>query len=213
MLTRLLGNLRHPKGFLGALLARMMNVGHGPMTQHVLRHLGIKEGDLALDIGCGGGEAIARMAAAGAIVYGVDLSPTSVRVARAKNRAAIAEGRVRIEQANVDALPFGENMFDWVTAFETVYFWDNIQTNFSHILRALKPGGHFAVVLEAYRENGETKNFPALFSRLDLTLYSLEDLRGFAETAGFEETSSFKGGKSNWLCFFAESSYKKGARL
>lgn len=201
MFTRLLDNFRHPRGFLGALLARMMNVGHGPMTRQALRRLDIKEGDVALDIGCGGGEAVARMAAAGAIVYGIDLSPTSVQVARAKNRIAIAEGRVHIGQANVDALPFGENMFDWVTAFETVYFWENIQTNFSHILRALKPGGRFVVVLEAYRENDETKNFPALFSSLKLNLYSVEDLRGFAETAGFGEASSFKGGKSHWLCF------------
>ena len=201
MFKRLLDNFRHPKGFLGALLARLMNVGHGPMTDQTLQRLGIQKGDVVLDIGCGGGEAVARMAAAGAIAYGIDLSPTSVQVARAKNRAAVAEGRVRIEQANVDALPFGENMFDLVTAFETVYFWDNIQTNFSHILLTLKPGGRFAVVLEAYRENGETKNFPAIFSSLKLNLYSVEDLRGFAETAGFTETSSFKGGKSNWLCF------------
>ncbi len=201
MFTRLLDNLRHPKGFPGALLARMMNVGHGPMTRQALQRLGIQKGDVALDIGCGGGEAVARMAAAGAIVYGIDLSPTSVQVTRAKNRAAIAKGRVHIEQANVDALPFGENIFDWVTAFETVYFWENIQTNFTHILRALKPGGRFAVVLEAYRENGETKNFSPLFRSLKLNLYSAEDLRGFAETAGFGETSSFKGGKSHWLCF------------
>ena len=206
MLTRLLNNFRHPKGFVGALLARMMNVGHRSMTRQALRRLGIKEGDVALDIGCGGGEAIALMAAAGATVYGIDLSPTSVEVARAKNRAAIAEGRVHIEQACVDAAPFGENMFEGVTAFETVYFWDNLQTGFSHPLRMLKPGGWFAVVLEAYLENGTKKNCPALFNGLHLNLYSAEDLRGFAERAGFAETSFFKGGKSNWLCFCCRKS-------
>lgn len=202
MLARILDNFRQPKGITGRLIAGMMNVGHGPMTSQVLQHFEIKEGDVALDIGCGGGGAIAKMAALGATVHGIDYSSVSVATAIAKNRAAVDKGLVRIEQANVDDMAFEENMFDWVTAFETIYFWNNIEDSFSRILRVLKPGGSFVIALEAYLENGKKINSPAMLDSLNLTLYSAGMLRGLAETAGYVECESFKGeGQVAWLCF------------
>lgn len=200
MLTRFLDNFRQPRGIAGRLIAGMMNIGHGPMTRQVLDSLGMKQGDAALDIGCGGGAAIAEMAARGAIVYGIDHSPVSVRAALRKNRANVDKGVVHIRTANVDNLPFAENMFDWVTAFETIYFWNNIEDNFSGILRVLKPGGRFVIALEAYLENGKKIHSPAILDSLNLRLYSAETLRDMAGAAGYVECASFKGG-NGWLCF------------
>ena len=201
MFRQFMENFRQPKGLTGALVTRMMNVGHGAMTGQVLERLALEKGDTVLDIGCGGGGAIARMAALGATVYGIDYSPVSVRTAERTNRAAIREGRVRIQVASVDDLPFSEAMFDWVTAFETVYFWKNIQDNFSGVLSVLKPGGHFAIAVDAYMEDGEKKNSPSAFDSLNLALYSAEALQAFAESAGFEACASFKGAEGAWLCF------------
>lgn len=49
---------------------------------------------------------------------------------------------------DVGALPYGDGAFDLVTAFETVYFWPDLEKAFQEILRTLKPGGRFLLVCE-----------------------------------------------------------------
>ena len=48
---------------------------------------------------------------------------------------------------------FGDGAFDPATAVETVYFWRDKEAAFREIFRVLKPGGLFAVILEAV-DNG-----------------------------------------------------------
>ena len=199
MAAKLLNNFRKPQGVVGGILASVMNVGHGPMTRGVLERLRVRPEDAVLDIGCGGGGAVALMAATGATVVGVDYSETSARVAARKNSRAIREGRVRIQVADVDSLPFAPDSFSLVTAFETVYFWKNIERNFQDICGLLRPGGRFAVAVEAYLEGGKKMHCPALFNDLEMSLYSAEDLSGIAAGAGFAEIVTFKGG-NGWLC-------------
>ena len=38
-------------------------------------------------------------------------------------------------------MPFEDGLFDFATAFETVYFWPGIEHCFSEVYRILKPGG------------------------------------------------------------------------
>lgn len=42
------------------------------------------------------------------------------------NRRAIEEGRCQVVHASVATLPFPAEVFDLVTAFETVYFWPDL---------------------------------------------------------------------------------------
>lgn len=46
------------------------------------------------------------------------------------------------------ALPFEEASFDLVSAFETVYFWPDLNRGFREVFRVLAPGGRFLVVCE-----------------------------------------------------------------
>lgn len=201
MLTTFLNNLRKPKGFTGRIAIAAMNVGHGRMTRGALDLLGVRPGSVTLDIGCGGGGAVARMAAMGARVFALDYSETAVAAAKRKNNKAIRQGRVTVEQGTVDELPYEDNMFDLVTAFETVYFWKNIQNNFKDVFRILKPGGRFAVIVEAYMENGKKVNSPALFDSLKLNLYSAEDFQAMAREAGFSGFAVLGKGSGSWKCF------------
>jgi hypothetical protein len=56
-----------------------------------------------------------------AISRGSNYSEQSVAVSRKKNRANLGE-RCHIRQGTVSRLPYGDSVFDVVTAFETVYF-------------------------------------------------------------------------------------------
>lgn len=204
MLRRFMANFRKPEGFLGGVIAGMMNWGHGPMTREVVKLLGVKPDDVVLDIGCGGGGAIALMAEAGARVYGIDYSDVSVRKSLAKNGAAVRAGRVSVEKADVGALPYPAATFSLVTAFETVFFWDGIQGCFERIRAVLKPGGRFAVVVEAWKKEDGAINCPEVFRRnLAMNFYSADELRDLLLAAGFGAVEVLKGERGNWLCVTA----------
>jgi 2-polyprenyl-3-methyl-5-hydroxy-6-metoxy-1,4-benzoquinol methylase len=123
-------NMRKPEGKLGNIQLKSMNKEHTPVSLWGLKHLNISPDDVILDIGCGGGMNINRMAQSAKKVYGVDYSIESVNLSKEVNQDLIREGRVEVHEGNVMDLPFGDNSFDIVTAFETVYFWPDIVKSF-----------------------------------------------------------------------------------
>lgn len=142
-------NMRKPKGKLGQIQLKSMNKEHTPVSLWGLKHLDIKADDIILDIGCGGGININRMAKHAKKIYGVDYSMDSVKVSREVNRQEIYGGKVEVTHGDVQSLPFDDETFDIVTAFETVYFWPNIEKCFGEVKRVLKPGGIFLIGTES----------------------------------------------------------------
>lgn len=142
-------NMRKPKGKLGNIQLKSMNKEHTPVSLWGLKHLDIKEDDIILDVGCGGGINIKRMAEKAKKVYGVDYSIESVKLSREVNRQGIYDGKVEVMNGNVQKLPFDDETFDIVTAFETIYFWPDIEKCFGEVKRVLKPGGVFLIGMES----------------------------------------------------------------
>ncbi len=54
--------------------------------------------------------------------------------------------RCEILQGSADTLPFTDGQLDFVTAFETVFFWKDIERGFKEVRRVLKDGAAFAIV-------------------------------------------------------------------
>ncbi|MGI6152981.1 MAG: class I SAM-dependent methyltransferase [Christensenellaceae bacterium] len=148
MIKGLAKNFKKPRGFFGTVVLNRMNKGHEPLTKWALDFVSIGSETIILDVGCGGGNAVFLMSQQSKQVYGVDYAKASVRKSRQKNAAAIAAGNVEIRQASVSSLPFEENTFDLVTAFETIYFWPDLPKDFLEIKRVLKPGGQFMAVFQ-----------------------------------------------------------------
>lgn len=192
MWKKLIDNCRKPSGILGGFMIGMMNMGHGDLIRNGLAQCSLAPGQTVLDIGCGGGYAISRMAERAEQVYGVDYSPVSVKKSLAKNKRAVKEGRVHVLLSSVDHMPFQCGMFDLITAFETIYFWRDIRENFRRIHELLKPGGEFFIALEAYIENGEAVNLPSPFRNLEMSLYSIPELENLLACAGFASVSALR---------------------
>jgi len=112
---------RKPKGPLGRLLLSAMNASHSKLTDWGLGHVSIGKPNTILDVGCGGGGTVRKLAriASEGKVYGIDFSEESVAVSRRTNERAITAGRVEIRRASVSRLPFPDRMFDLVTAVNT----------------------------------------------------------------------------------------------
>src|SRR5262249_6927386 len=96
-----LNEVRRPSRWIGRFFAWSMNQSHSPLTGWGLTHVPIEKSFTILDVGCGGGRTIARLAerATEGKVYGIDYADGSVAVARATNAKAIAAGRGDVRHA------------------------------------------------------------------------------------------------------------------
>lgn len=182
-------NMRKPKGKLGNIQLKSMNKEHTPLALWNLKHLDIKPDDIVLDVGCGGGININRMAEKAKKVYGVDYSIESVKLSREVNRDLIGQGKVEVLEGDVQSLPFEDNTFDIITAFETVYFWPNIEKSFGEVKRVLKTGGTFMMGMES---NG-SDNLPMKISKklIDMEVYSDDELTGFLKANDYSNITVY----------------------
>lgn len=171
-----------PSSLMGRILLRSMNIGHGRLHQWGLKAAGIQLTDRVLDVGCGGGKAISRiLEETRREVAGIDHSPEAVKTARSVNRAAVSSGRLRIVESSVESLPFRDGFFDVVTAFETTYFWPELQAGLTEIRRVLSPGGRLVIA----NEFADRASAGAWADRLNMHVPDSEALTGAAYEAGF----------------------------
>jgi cyclopropane fatty-acyl-phospholipid synthase-like methyltransferase len=111
------------------------------VTDWGLRHVSIRPDNTILDIGCGGGRTVARLAeeCTAGKVYGVDYSETSVTASCKTNSAAIAHGGVEVRHGSVSQLPFPEGMFDLITAVETHFWWPDLPGDVREVFASASP--------------------------------------------------------------------------
>ena len=205
LLSKIFSNTRKPEGFFGKMMVNGMNGGgHAQMANWALSSVQIKEDGQILDIGCGGGANIARLLqrAPKGMVQGIDYSSVSVAKSSKVNAKAIAEGRCKVQEASVVKLPFGENAFDLVTAFETIYFWPNIEHCFGEVKRVLKPGGQFVIVNESDGSGPMDAKWESLIEGMHT--YKPEEIRLHLSNAGFKAIDIQKDEAKRWLMVTVE---------
>lgn len=194
--------VRKPSRWIGGRFLRAMNIAHSALTDWGLGHVGIERNFTILDVGCGGGRTVAKLAeqAPEGKVYGIDYSPESVAVSRRENAGAIAAGRVGIEKASVSRLPFSDDHFDLVTAVETQYYWPRPLDDMKEIRRVLKPGGRAVVILETYRGGRFGAFKGAVMKALRSRHLTLGQHRELLERAGFSDVEIFTEPRRGWFC-------------
>lgn len=195
--------LRKPADRVGRAILQRMNVSHGPVTEWGLSHLRVGDDFTILDVGCGGGRTIDRLAALATRgkVFGVDYSAESVATSREVNARAIAEGRVRVEQATVSQLPFADATFDLVTAVETHYYWPDLPHDVREVMRVLKPGAQFAIIAETYRGRSNDWIYrPTMTFVLKAAYLTPEQHRQLLVDAGFADVQVFEEKARGWIC-------------
>ena len=195
-------NTRKPVGFGGKIMVAMMNYGHGAMADWGLEHISIAEDACILDAGCGGGANIKKLLAKypKGQVKGIDYSEVSVVKSRKVNAVAIKAGRCEVLQASVSQLPFAEDTFDFITAFETIYFWPGLADCFREVYRVTKPGGTFFICNES---NGETGKDDKWVEKIGgMTIYKASQILTALNQAGFSNAKVAKNDKG-WICVTA----------
>lgn len=149
-----------PAGVKGIISGRIMNGLHRRLYRKIIKKYLLEEFDLTfgntvLDLGCGGGIAVKLYyeMLGNSMICGIDSSSDMVSLASTVNKAGIKRGIVEIRQAGVSDIPYPDNYFNIITAFDTINFWNEYQQSLSEISRVLSNGGYFMVV-NAYPKEG-----------------------------------------------------------
>ena len=181
-----------------------MNGSHSKLTDWGLRHISAEPHATILDVGCGGGRTISKLAvmAKAGKVYGVDISEESVATSRKTNAVSIETGHVEIRHASVSALPFPDNMFDTVTAVETHFWWRDLPGDLGEILRVLKSHGQLALIAEIYKgANTLTSRLAEQqAARTGMTLLGIDEHVDLLATAGFVDVEIDTDADKGWIC-------------
>ncbi|HEX5066172.1 MAG TPA: class I SAM-dependent methyltransferase [Myxococcota bacterium] len=174
---------QRPSGWIGEIVARVMSFETAPANRAALDVLAVQPGEEVLEVGCGHGRTLARLAAtAGVRVAGVDPSDVMVGVARRRLRRAIAAGRAEVALGSGEALPHPAARFDAAFAVHVVYFWREPQADLQELRRVLRPGGR---LLLGYKPRDE-KTLAALPASV-YTLRKVEEIEALLADAGFGE--------------------------
>jgi SAM-dependent methyltransferase len=202
VLLYVLSQVRKPTKWVGRLFLWMMNITHSGLTDWGLQHVQVAKHFTILDVGCGGGRTMQKLAALApeGSVYGVDYSQGSVAASRAKNAPLIKTGRVEIKWASVSQLPFPEDKFDLVTAVETQYYWPDLVKDMQEILRVLKPGGKLIVIAESYKKGAYNWLQRPVMKLLRSTDLDVDGHRGLFSAAGYADIQLFEERKRGWIC-------------
>jgi ubiquinone/menaquinone biosynthesis C-methylase UbiE len=193
-----------PTGWFGRFTLWRMNASHSKLTDWGLAHVSIENHYTILDVGCGGGRTISKLAAIATQgkVYGVDYSEESVAAAKRTNAQWIDLGRVEVRHGSVSKLPFPDGMFDLITAVETHFWWPDLPGDMREVFRVLKPGGTLILIAEVYK--GASTRVSQLAekyaSRTGMTLLSVDEHRELFTNAGYSDVQAIEESGKGWIC-------------
>ena len=184
-----------------------MNSSHSKLTDWGLGHISIKGHDTILDVGCGGGRTVSKLAvvATQGKVYGIDYSEESVAATKRSNARWIDLGRVEVRYGSVSQLPFPDDMFDLATAVETHFWWPNLPSDMREMFRVTKPGGTLILIAEIYKgaNTMAAKLAEKYASRTGMTLLSVNEHRELCTNAGYSDVQVIEERDKGWICCFA----------
>jgi SAM-dependent methyltransferase len=111
-----------------------------PIYETVLDAVAARPGAALLDAGCGSGLALQLAAKRGASVTGFDASQAMLDVARERVPGA------DLRQGDLEALPFDEDTFDAVTAFNSIQYAADPVAAAAELRRVARPGAPVGIV-------------------------------------------------------------------
>ena len=208
LVVYMVNQCRKPRGWLGRFFLWEMGGRHSDLTDWGLSHVAIERHHTILDVGCGGGKTVSKLAlfATEGKVCGVDYSAASVVSSRRTNRRELSNGRVEIHHASVSQLPFADSNFDLVTGVETHYYWPDLVADMREILRVLKPEGKLVLIAEAYKRGRFHQPTGMAMRLLRASYLTANEHRDLLVTAGYTDVKIFEDRPKGWICVMGRKS-------
>ena len=127
----------------------LTTVFYQSIHKRLLEYVELKENASVLDLGCGTGKLMNRLAAKFPTVraIGIDLSLSMLKEARARNQY---RQRLIFVNGRAESLPFADEQFNAVFCTLSFLHYPHPQQVFEQVNRVLAPGGRFYLV-DTYR--------------------------------------------------------------
>lgn len=106
-------------------------------------------GKIVLEIGFGTGWITSELQKKAKMVYGIELSNTSLKLSKYRFRNC---KNINLRIASSENIPFKDNYFDFVVSYGVLHHAQNDNKCYKEIYRVLKPGGECFLML--YRKGG-----------------------------------------------------------
>ena len=103
---------------------------------------------------------------------------------------AVDENRCHIIQADVSNMPIEDETYDLVSAFETIYFWPDIENTFKEVSRIIKQNGQFMI---AQGTDGNHPDDEKWLNTIEgMSVYTAPQLEQYLINAGFKNVNYYK---------------------
>jgi arsenite methyltransferase len=150
----------------------------------------LKAGEVAVDLGAGGGFdcfLAAQEVGSSGYVIGVDMTPDML--SKARNNATKGKYKnVEFRLGEIENLPIADNTADVILSNCVINLSPNKEQVFKEAFRVLKPGGRLAIsdVVATVALPEEMKNDPMLIAGCMGNASLVDDLEAMIKAAGFE---------------------------
>lgn len=160
-----------------------MERDHLPIALPVVERMQLVATDNVLDVGCGSGWLVRRLAklVPNGRVVGMDISDEMIRLAR---RASKDFENVLYVAGEVAEIPWQANFFQHLISVESSYYWPDPAAGIQELFRVLRPGGQAWVLINYYRENVHCHQWGQLLA-VETHLLGAEDWGKLFREAGF----------------------------
>ena len=113
------------------------------MTNHLIQQAGISPGQRVLDIACGYGGTLRKLARLGCYVKGIDISTSCIGRTLEANAAAGLEDLIEVELGDFHSISSEPNFWDAVICQESLIHSNNRPKVFAEVYRILRRDGVF----------------------------------------------------------------------
>jgi arsenite methyltransferase len=144
----MLDQLSRPSGKLAGLTALLLNSINARTILAGVSALELRRGQRVVEIGFGGGLSLPFLLRAIGDRGQVFATETSKEMlARARRRFIVQrlQGRLRVEQAVIEALPLGDGAFDAALSLNTIPFWTDLEQAMRELARVLAVDGRLVL--------------------------------------------------------------------
>jgi ubiquinone/menaquinone biosynthesis C-methylase UbiE len=141
---------KQPKGILGWIIGKVMEIDNRKINNWSLKKMPIQRGDHILEIGYGPGYCIQKIIQKypDCTVDGVDISSTMKEAAGQKNKNAVKKGKVHLFVHDISEFQLEDEQYDHIFSVNNYPLWSDSEKALSHLYHMLKPGGTMVITVQ-----------------------------------------------------------------
>ena len=173
----------NPSGIFGYFIStRLLNRRNKTLNDIAFDNLALTSQDRVLEIGFGGGYLLDLMSkiVTDGFLAGVDFSSAMVEYCEKHFRLQIQSGKMELQCATAELLPFPAHHFTEVVTVNSIFYWQDAPRALAEIARVLGANGLLVIVMtckESIQDRALTPH--------GIMMYEENEVRQLIESAGF----------------------------